>query len=337
MQGDLKMDDLISVIVPIYNAEKYLKECLESILEQTYKNLEILLIDDGSTDNSSKIVERYKKVDDRIKAFMQENGGQSKARNLGIQNAKGNYLVFVDSDDIIGENHIINLYEALKETNSDIAMSLFTKSICDLTNCVNRNYEIISGNYMEMIRQLTQRNFPLMAPTCKIYSRKSLKNISFYEGIIYEDGLFFHEMLNNIDQVVLVDSVSYYYRTSENSTLTSKVSIKNFDVLKKNKLLYDFFKQNHPEGLNYFYKNALNLNDFVAVKCIQEKSVISKQLIKEIFEQNKWLAKSIGVRKYLYISMNSYKAFLFFLSKIYSTENFGKESFLKKMVRVISK
>jgi len=331
------MDDLISVIVPIYNAEKYLKECLESILEQTYKNLEILLIDDGSTDNSSEIVERYKKVDDRIKVFVQENGGQSKARNLGIQNARGSYLVFVDSDDVIGKNHLIDLYEALKETNSDIAMSLFSKSQSDLSYNINRNYKVINGNYMNLVQQLSQSNFPIMAAYCKLYSRSLLKNIKFYEGIIYEDGLFFHEMLNNIDQVVLVDSVSYYYRTSENSTLTSKISIKNFDVLKKNILLYDFFKQNHPEGLNYFYKNALNLNDFVAVKCIQEKSVISKELIKEIFEQNKWLAKSLGVRKYLYISMNSYKAFLFFLSKIYSTENFGKESFLKRMVRIISK
>lgn len=111
------------------------------------------------------------------------------------------------------------------------------------------------------------------------------KNLRFVEGIIYEDGLFFYELLDKIDAITLVDCKSYYYRTTENSTITSKINRKNFDALKQNELTYDFFQKKHPEALSHFYKKALNLNDFVAVKCMQDKTgkeTVIKRLIKRV-------------------------------------------------------
>lgn len=108
-------DDLISVIVPVYNVEKYLRKCIDSILCQTYKNFEIILIDDGSSDNSGKICDEYLNRDERISVFHKKNQGLSEARNTGIKKAKGKYLTFVDSDDFINEEYILNLYDNLKK------------------------------------------------------------------------------------------------------------------------------------------------------------------------------------------------------------------------------
>ena len=114
------MNELISVIVPIYNVEKYLERCLDSIIKQTYKNLDIILVDDGSIDNSTKICDEYVKKDSRIKVIHKENGGLSDARNVGIDNSDGKYICFIDSDDYIELDMIENLYDGIVKNNANI-------------------------------------------------------------------------------------------------------------------------------------------------------------------------------------------------------------------------
>lgn len=119
--GDSK--ELISIIVPIYNADCYLRQCLDCIINQSYKNFEVLLINDGSVDDSAIICKEYVETDSRIHYFEKENGGVSSARNLGLKNVKGNYITFVDSDDWVEENYLEVLYNALKENEVDVAIS----------------------------------------------------------------------------------------------------------------------------------------------------------------------------------------------------------------------
>lgn len=113
---------LISVIIPVYNVEKYLEQCLDSVINQNLQDIEIICVDDGSTDNSPSILEKFSSKDNRIKIFSKENGGQASARNLGIKKAKGKYIAFVDSDDFIKEDMFVKLYDVAENNNLDIAM-----------------------------------------------------------------------------------------------------------------------------------------------------------------------------------------------------------------------
>ena len=113
-------DNLISIIIPVYNVEKYLKKCINSVINQSHKNLEIILIDDGSTDKSGIILDEYAKIDERIKVYHKKNGGLSSARNYGIKRSNGNYICFIDSDDFISKYMIENLLNNLLKTQSDI-------------------------------------------------------------------------------------------------------------------------------------------------------------------------------------------------------------------------
>ena len=117
----MKKQDLISIVVPIYNVEKYLEKCINSIIIQTYKNIEIILVNDGSTDSSGKICDIYLKKDKRIKVIHKKNGGLSDARNVGIENAKGKYIAFIDSDDFIDSDFIEILYNLIIEYNADVS------------------------------------------------------------------------------------------------------------------------------------------------------------------------------------------------------------------------
>ena len=116
------MEDLISVVVPIYNVENYIKKCVDSILSQTYKNLEIILVDDGSPDNCPQICDEYAQKDNRIKVIHKENGGLSDARNAGIDISKGKFITFIDSDDYIEKDYVEVLYNSIKENASDMAI-----------------------------------------------------------------------------------------------------------------------------------------------------------------------------------------------------------------------
>lgn len=116
------MSELISVVVPIYNTGKYLVECVEHVLRQSYQNIEIILVDDGSTDNSGKICDTFMMQDERVRVFHQENQGAAQAKNLGLREARGQYITIVDSDDIVKENMIETLYQQVQEKNADIVI-----------------------------------------------------------------------------------------------------------------------------------------------------------------------------------------------------------------------
>lgn len=331
------MVDLVSVIIPIYNAEDYLNECIDSLLNQTYSSIEIILVNDGSTDNSLQIAEGYAKQYPQVKLFNKSNGGQSTARNLGIEKAKGSYFIFVDSDDYVTATHIEELYEALKKYDVKVSMCRFTKEATELSSKISLQTNLLSGNFSELIAKLYSSTYPAVAPCAKLYDRLLFETVKFHEGIIYEDGILFYEIVDQIKAIALVDSKSYYYRTTENSTLTSRISQKNFDVLEKNTITEKFFLEKHPEDMRHFYQKALNLNDSVALKCIQDKGNLAKELFGKLYKQNRVYSRDIFPRKLIYLSKVIYTPFIWVMSKIYAQNLTGKETWVKKTIGKIVK
>jgi len=212
-----------------------------------------------------------------------------------------------------------------------------TKKLTELSDQPINEPVVLSGDFLTLVDTLYASDYHAVSASAKIYHHSLLKKSQFYEGIIYEDGLFFYEIINQIDTIVLIDCASYYYRTSENSTLTSEISQKNFDILKKNELTYDFFVANHPEALVHFYIRALNVNDFIAVKCMQDKTELSKDLVNKLYRQNKKYSKYLFPRKFVYQSRFVYIFFITCLSKVVTTTDNGEKNKLKELIRKFSK
>lgn len=244
---------LISVIIPVYNVEKYLEQCLDSVINQNLQDIEIICVDDGSTDNSPSILEKFSSKDNRIKIFSKENGGQASARNLGIKKAKGKYIAFVDSDDFIKEDMFVKLYDVAENNNLDIAMCKIAL-YDDNTGNIDENawyYKLgVFGNFNKKIfNHNDTREFTCeisVTPYNKIYKTSLLQenNILFPEGLIFEDEKFFYDVYLRAKRVSLLDDFLYYYRTNRKGS-TVDISKENdySDIISIYKLIRQTFKE----------------------------------------------------------------------------------------------
>jgi glycosyltransferase involved in cell wall biosynthesis len=209
-----KEQPLISVIVPVYNVEKYLKKCVDSITSQTYKNLEILLVDDGSTDSSGQICNEFEKNDARIKVIHKKNGGLSDARNAGLDRAKGQYYAFIDSDDYIQDNTIEIMLNAIKKNKSEIA-------VCNMIRFLEEGetVQFYCPTDHEVLYQGNQRYKTLNQPSVcnKLFEAKLFEGIRFPKGKYYEDTFVYHEVLYRANNIVLTGTDSYWYLSREDS------------------------------------------------------------------------------------------------------------------------
>lgn len=221
----------VSVIIPVYNSEKYLKSCIESIRKQTYTDLEIILVDDGSTDKSGKICDEYMKMDTRIVAIHQENQGVSTARNNGLKAATGKYVRFIDSDDYIGADNIKNMVSAIIENGSDLAVQNLTFSYknrrSDKLYLKSKSPCVGIDEYLEEMIWgfgITQTN-ALYSSSCNKMYRLDLiknKNIIFNKNMLFnEDSMFNIEYLSMAEKICIT-SDSYYYRKDVSHSITSK-------------------------------------------------------------------------------------------------------------------
>lgn len=215
---------LISIIIPVYNAEKYLQKCLDSILEQTYQNLEIIIVNDGSTDNSGQICQEYEKKDSRIIYIEKENGGVSDTRNTGLDRMTGSYVTFVDSDDWVEPNYVKFLYEKLIEHQADIVVGNYTRfnesnsvfyfhTSADYYEKVYDNKSILDCLYDS--KELL--NSALIVAWGKIYKKEIIANFRFPIDRIGEDALFNLKALLDSEKVVYVNKSAYIYRVREGS------------------------------------------------------------------------------------------------------------------------
>lgn len=211
--------DLISVIVPVYNVQAYLTNCINSILNQSYKNIEIILVDDGSTDESSSICDSYVKKDNRIKVIHKENGGLSDARNIGIKSAKGKYITFVDSDDYLDENYVKALYILITKNNSDIACSGMKRTDSLNDKIVNKNEKINIYNSIHAIKEiLYQRNIDNSAPS-KLFKKNLFENILFPVGYAFEDLDTMYKLFLQANKIVSTTNNYYLYYQRQGSIL----------------------------------------------------------------------------------------------------------------------
>ena len=232
---------MISVIVPLYNVEKYLEECLESIKNQTYSNIEVILVNDGSTDNSQAICERYCQQDPRFHLINQENQGQSVARNNGVAASTGELITFVDSDDVVSAKYLGNLYAYMTEEIDLIECEYrVTRTVFDTLKELENPQIVFEGNSEEAV--IKSCNYGLSySPVCKLYRRHLVEDFPFLTGVIYEDIYHGIGLLKFIRKMVRLDYVGYYYREHSNSTMRRRFSEKNLDLFTCCDKLVDMF------------------------------------------------------------------------------------------------
>ena len=234
----------VSIIVPVYNTEKFLDTCLSSLVNQTLNDIEIICINDGSTDNSLDKINSYAQKDSRIKVINQENKKQGAARNSGLRAATGEYIGFVDSDDWVDLNYYERLYNTAKKYNSDIALAANirigngkTKKRLDITK------EEVANTLQEKIDIGNQAKNP--CPTNKIYRHSMLKdnNITWPEGVYCEDKLFTIKAVYYANSIVTVPGVSYYYFRNPNSTVHTKSKKHTTDKNQAKKDVLEFLRK----------------------------------------------------------------------------------------------
>lgn len=236
----------VSIIVPVYNVEKYLRKCLDSLINQTLKDIEIICVNDGSKDNSPKILEEYAKIDNRIVVINQENSGQSVARNKGIGIAKGEYIGFVDSDDWLDLDFFEKLYSSAIKNNADIALG----GIIRVTG-------IKKKKSLKFEKEITTDNTNLKFELCdipeksyvwnKIYKTEKVKEIGleFENGIFYEDCIFTPQALFYLGKIVTVPNTYYYYLRRNNSTVKQRSEKANTDSVYAHKKASEFIKKHN--------------------------------------------------------------------------------------------
>lgn len=276
--------NLISVIVPVYKVEKYLRKCVDSILAQTYTNLEIILVDDGSPDNCPAICDYYANKDSRIKVIHQENGGLSAARNAGLDIASGDYIGFVDSDDYISPEMYKKLYEAMKEADADISICNFQK--VDEAGKRTKTEETIESGTLTNIQALTElqgKNGLCFVISCnKLFKHHIFNGLRFPLRRYCEDNYIAHIILNRAQKIVCSNECLYYYTQRKNSIMNSnslKLAVDEIDGF--------------IERYNYFSKHGYSdlINDcklFVIVSYRRRYCLLSKQdkiLLQNQFEK----------------------------------------------------
>ena len=243
---------MISIIVPVYNVESYLEECLESIKNQTYADIEVILVNDGSTDGSREICEQYCEKDIRFRLINQENQGQSVARNRGVKESVGQFIMFVDSDDVINKNLLEVLLPYMK-TEVDIVECRMTRKKEEFF--LNKTSTIVfEGNSKEAILNCIAFKEVKYCAFKKLYRREIVEKIPFLEGYIYEDVFTGINYLKHIRKIVVIDYIGYYYRVRANSTMTKSFNEKDLDIFKVGNQLIDSFKddENMLPYIGYF-------------------------------------------------------------------------------------
>lgn len=242
----MKAMPLISVIVPVYNVQDYLVACVESIWAQTYQNLEIWLVDDGSTDESGALCDELAKQDERIRVLHKPNGGLSDARNAGIERAKGEYFVFVDSDDLIPADSIEILERLCEQTGAEAAIAPilpFTETIPERSTEPPKT-EVLSRD--EILRRMFLHQGIGHEAVGKLYRRSLWKTRRFPKGTLYEDYATVYTVISDCKTAALCYEPLYYYRTRVGSIMHSGVKEKNLALLDVGESVTTYMEQNVP-------------------------------------------------------------------------------------------
>ena len=296
--------DLVSIIIPVYNVEKYLKKCLDSVINQTYKNIEIIIINDGSTDNSLKICQNYEKKYSNIKVINQNNQGLSAARNKGIDESKGKYITFIDSDDYYDLDAVEKFYILATEKNADL--------VCCGTYCENENgkyylkhclsEEKEYDNYEALETMLLSKGIDPSACN-KFYKKKLFNKIKFPIGEYYEDLSIMYKIVFESKKIVHMGMPKYHYIIRSGSITHRKFELKHLNVLNVWKNICDFCSKKNDTlyemALARYYLSLVNTD--IQMRSGKEYKIYSEeyQRIKEQINKN---IKNIKINKYISLS-----------------------------------
>lgn len=275
---------LISVIIPVYNVEEYLPRCMDSVLYQTYQNIEVLLINDGSTDASGQICDRYAAQDDRVVVWHRVNGGPSAARNYGIEQAKGEYLLFVDSDDMISVDHIQFLYEKLQKADADLAICNYTATDSDTFAETQQTMQREWAGEQALEYLLYQKYFTT-GPVCKLFRKCLFEKVRFPVGTLYEDTLAIAQVVGKAKTVVYSDAVKYGYYQRSNSTMRLEYRPETMQYVSITAELMEYIEREFPALTPAAISRFVWANIFVWIKMPcgfrDDKEVLVRQNIKK--------------------------------------------------------
>lgn len=309
---------LISIIVPVYNVEKYLEKCILSLCSQTYKNIEILLIDDGSTDKSKKICDDLKKKDERIRVVHKKNQGLSSARNEGIKLASGQFLAFVDSDDYVENDMIELLYKNMEKYNAEISACGYIMVYNERNVLISNNNDVVVYKKIEALEKMFLKNDIGMIFCNKLFKKDLFKNVEFPLYKNFEDINTMYKIINKADKIVYDPSPKYYYLQRNDSIngrnfKDKKFNDKIYDLYDATCEVYEFIKKCYPEILYNASvgctNNLLRVNNQLIIYNIRDENVIKKtqNIIRENYKKvifDKEISLIRKIQYFLFFKLN---------------------------------
>ncbi len=307
----------VSVIVPVYNVYPYLRKCLDSLVNQTLKDMEIIVVNDGSPDDSKEIIKEYEKKYWNIKGYDKKNGGLSSARNYGLKYAKGEYIAFLDSDDYIDSNMYLDMYNKAKEQDFDVV-------VCDLTYIYDtkkvRAYSNLKNDIMD--KNSIKKIMPTIYPAAwnKIYKHEMLRNskVLFKEGVWYEDVEFLYRLFPYIGSIGVIPE-SYYNYVQRSGAITSTYDERLFNYISNFNGIVDYYKENnfyleYKAELEYSYVRYLYAT-FMKNASYLEKDMFNKAYKEATYNVKKNFPK-YRLNKYFYKSLKG--LYLVTFNKLYA-------------------
>ena len=273
-----QMEPLISIIVPIFNVEKYIHKCINSIVDQTYRNLEIILVNDGSKDNCGAICDEYAQIDNRIKVIHKENGGLSDARNVAIDIVTGHYITFIDSDDFVEADYVEYLFKLIQKYSADV-------SICNINKTLEEKYtqENITNDIQhiyteqEAIEQMLYQKLFDVSACAKLYKAELFKTIRYPKGKYYEDLATTYLVFDKCTKIVYGSLQKYIYIVRENSITTSQFSIKRMELIDIAEEMLNFISAKYPDIEKAAISKFISSNFQILLQTPKEKSLFVEE------------------------------------------------------------
>lgn len=293
-------NDLISIVIPVYNVEKYIDDCLISVLNQSYSNIEIILVNDGSTDRSGQICDKYLEQDKRIKVIHKKNGGLSDARNVGIENSIGKYITFIDSDDIVTDDFIYYLYNLIVKYKVDMsvcAYSVVTKDGKHLNTGIG--YTERKMNRIETLDNMLCENGFTVSSCAKMYLLKLFDDIEFPIGKLCEDNATTYKLIEKCDYIAYGNESKYLYYKRDNSIMTSNFNLRKLDLLELvDDMAIDLMK--YPELKDAVLKKRISSRFSILRQIVFSdyyNSSITDEVVNFLLKNKKFIIKSKKIEK----------------------------------------
>lgn len=299
MNNDLKeKNPLVSVLLPVYNTENYLKKCIESVLNQNYENIELIIIDDGSTDNSGKICDFYEIKDKRVRVLHKSNEGKSAALNIAIGMANGEYITFIDSDDWVDKNIYSELINALIKYDADIVNCGFYHEYKNKSNeFKSSSLKIYDGN--TLIENCYKDGYVNYAIWSKLYKKEIFNSILFPSNCQYEDAYIYFLVLEKIKKCIVLPKALYHYRQRKGSITYNYFNEKQLELINVHKKNKKYIEEKYP-----ILKSFINKDLLLAYKQILQSIVLSNLKYDELsfnvyLEAKKYIRKNL---KFIFFS-----------------------------------